>query len=126
MSDRIRLARKAARLSQATLAAEMQVTASAAAQWEHPHGTRPNIGNLQGIAKATGASFEWLATGNGVHWADRRGRREIETPAVALEGFARNLLEETLLKHFRDMPAKRGELLVAMAAELAAHGRHSR
>jgi transcriptional regulator with XRE-family HTH domain len=126
MSDRIRLARKAAKLSQAALAAETDVTPSAAAQWEHPKGTRPNVANLQRIASATGASFEWLATGSGVHWTDRRGRTGLETPAVVLDAFAQDLLEETLLKYFRDMPVKTRDLFLSLAAELTAHRRHSR
>jgi transcriptional regulator with XRE-family HTH domain len=126
MSDRIRLARKAAKLSQAALAAHTAVTPSAAAQWEHPLGTRPNIENLQGIASATGASFEWLATGHGAHWTDRRRRNEFETPALALDAFAQNMLEETLLNYFRDMSSKSRELVVSVAAELATQHRQSR
>ena len=126
MSDRIRLARKGAGLSQAALAAETDVSPSAAAQWEHPRGTRPNIANLQHIASATGVSFEWLATGNGAHWPHRRGRNEAETPAVATDTYAQTVLEETLLKNFRDMPSKVRELFVSLADELNIQRRRSR
>jgi len=41
LADRIRIARHAAKLSQAALAARVGVTPGAVAQWESPDGTKP-------------------------------------------------------------------------------------
>ena len=110
LSDRIRSSRSAAKLSQAELAERVSVTPGAVAQWESPSGTTPGIERLDAIATATGAVFEWLATGRGD--PRRRNRmRPDSTPAVALGDFARDFAEEVLLDRFRRLsPQARGLL----------------
>ncbi len=64
-SNRVRQARRLAKLSQQSLAQLVGVHRSAVAQWEHPHGCHPTACNLARIALATSVQFEWLATGRG-------------------------------------------------------------
>jgi len=116
LADRIRLARRNAKLSQTALAQRVGVTPSAVAQWEHPDGTKPGVERLQAIAMATGAAFEWLATGGG----DQRRRRGASdaTPAVVVESFAQDLAEELLLDRFRALPKRARDLLSSLLVEL--------
>jgi transcriptional regulator with XRE-family HTH domain len=110
LSDRIRMARHAARLSQAELGSHVGVTPGAVAQWEGPHGTKPRIERLEAIATATGAVFDWLATGRG----DPRRRRKSQddaTPAVTLGSFAQDFAEEVLLDRFRRLSPQARKLL---------------
>ena len=110
LSDRIRSSRAAAKLSQADLASRLGVTPGAVAQWENPGGTTPGVERLDAIATATGAVFEWLATGRG----DPRRRQKSHadpTPAVALGDFARDFSEEVLLDRFRRLPPQARSLL---------------
>jgi transcriptional regulator with XRE-family HTH domain len=117
LADRIRRARRGARLSQNGLATRVGVTPSAVAQWEHPDGTSPALTRLQSIATATAVNFEWLATGRG---AQQRGFTNAagETPAVKLELFALDDAEETLLRRFRALPPRARQALVAFLQEL--------
>jgi len=64
-SNRIRQARRSAKLSQGELAARLGVYRSVVTQWESTEGTHPTMEHLAQIAIATGASFEWLGTGRG-------------------------------------------------------------
>ena len=66
IGDRIRGARRGARISQGALARHLGVTAGAVAQWERAGGTKPRIERLQVVAKVTKVSFDWPATGNGL------------------------------------------------------------
>jgi transcriptional regulator with XRE-family HTH domain len=102
LADRIRLARHAAKLSQAALAERVGVTPGAVAQWESTNGTKPALERLEAIATATGAVYEWLAIGRG----DPRRRKAAaeSTPAVALDSFARDFPEEMVLDYFRRLP----------------------
>ncbi|HZP66335.1 MAG TPA: helix-turn-helix domain-containing protein [Rudaea sp.] len=107
LSDRLRLARSAARLSQAELAHRLGVTPSAVAQWEKVTGTRPGIARLRAIAVATCTNFHWLATGDG---APAAPIGEGAT-SVNLRTFARDEQEEALLDFFRRLrPSARGAL----------------
>jgi transcriptional regulator with XRE-family HTH domain len=117
IADRIRRARRAARLSQAALAGRVGVTASAVAQWEHPEGTCPTVPRMQSIATATGVNFEWLATGRG---PQQRGFRPEagETPAVKLDLFALDDAEETLLRRFRALSPRARQMLIGLLQEL--------
>ena len=65
-------------------------------------GTLPSAGNLAKIAKITGVSFEWLATGRGTS----RLLATRETSAIEIASFAHNLFEERLLQMARAMPPK--------------------
>lgn len=120
LSDRIRTARHRAGISQTELAKTAGVSASAVAQWEHPRGTHPSLDNLIRITAITNVSFEWLAIGK----FDNRPRAwragMSETPAVMLDVYARNEQEETLLDRFREIPARRQPLLLAIAVEFSA------
>ncbi len=62
---RIRMARQSSGLSQEALAKLIGVSRGAVANWECTDGAIPATGRLGKIAKATGVSFEWLATGRG-------------------------------------------------------------
>ena len=113
LSDRIRRARRLARMTQAQLAAYCSVRPSAAAQWEARQGTAPTVENLGKIALATGVAFEWLATGRGA------ARLNVETPAADVEAFAQDLDEERLLQVFRRVPyARRGQVVQLLDALL--------
>jgi len=116
LADRIRLARKRAHLSQTSLARQTGVTASAVSQWEHPQGTVPDLDRLVGISTATGVSLDWLIGGSGklptrINPADSSAANDF--PAVALDAFACNLLEEKLLECFRALQPSAREFLVA-------------
>jgi transcriptional regulator with XRE-family HTH domain len=119
LADRIRRARRGARLSQTALAARVGVTSSAVAQWEHPNGTSPALARLQSIATATAVNFEWLATGRG---QQHRGTRHDghETPAIKLDLFALDDNEETLLRRFRALSPRGRQMLVGFLQELKA------
>ena len=62
-SQRLRIARRHAGLSQSALARAVGVQRSAVSHWER--GSQPAAGNLREVALATGAHYEWLATGRG-------------------------------------------------------------
>jgi hypothetical protein len=55
-----------------------------------------------------GVAPEWLLTG-------RAASGDSEAPALALDVYARDLHEETLLEHFRAMPAHARALLLQIA-----------
>lgn len=117
IGDRIRRARRAAKLSQTALAERVGVTASAVAQWEHPDGTSPALGRVQAIATATAVNFEWLATGRGAP-SHLHGSGGGEAPALKLELFALDDAEEMLLRRFRALTPRARESLVELLGEL--------
>lgn len=119
LADRIRRARRHARLSQSGLAGRVGVTSSAVAQWEHPNGTSPTLARLQSIATATAVNLEWLASGRG---PQQRGAKAdpAETPAVKLDLFALDESEETLLRRFRTLSPRARQMLVGFLQELRA------
>jgi transcriptional regulator with XRE-family HTH domain len=123
LCDRIRIARRSAQLSKTDLAKAVGVTPSAAGQWEHPQGTQPSMPRLQAIASATGATFQWLATGQGVATSQRRGIVEEEIPAIALGTFARDFHEETLLTDFRKLSPRVRNVLTMLVAEMTSSRR---
>lgn len=121
LSDRIRLARRTAKLSQGRLAKLLGVTASAVAQWEMPAGTTPSVFRLDEIANATGVSFAWLCTGKG---DARRGRGfDDTTPALTRSSFAQSIEEEELLDSFRRLPPKIRALFTELIGTLTRHHR---
>ena len=122
IGDRIRRARRAAKLSQTVLAERVGVTASAVAQWEHPDGTSPALSRLQAVATATAVNFEWLATGRGSQSRTRAGEAT-EAPALKLDLFALDDEEEKLLRRFRMLPPGARHLLVGLLDQLARGGR---
>jgi transcriptional regulator with XRE-family HTH domain len=116
LADRVRSARRAAKLTQTGLAERVGVTPSAAAQWEHPNGTSPGIHRLQAIASATGSSFGWLATGRGDQ--RRQSRQEQAIPALKLDVFAQDGAEEALLERFRTLSPRARHMLSGFLDEI--------
>ena len=115
LADRIRLARRFAKLSQAELAGRLDVAPSAVAQWESPHGTRPRIEKFSALAAAMGVPVDWLLTGRG----NRSRARPVDdhTPAITPDSFARDDDEELLLKQFRRLPTRRRNVFMQLLAE---------
>lgn len=117
ISDRIRVARRRAGLSQDGLAKQVGVVRSAVAQWERKGGARPTSSNMAKIACCCDVSYEWIATGRG---AMALAAADAEVLAVDIEFhlYAQCELERRLLTTFRDIgyPGNRGlvELLEAL------------
>jgi len=105
LGDRIRVARRAKRWSQAKLAARLGITASAVGHWERPNGHRPSSENLIEIAKHLSVSVEWLAIGCG----------EMCPPGSSgsLPGVISLSEEErTLLRRYKALPSPTRAILV--------------
>ena len=67
---------------------------------------------------AVGVNVEWLLTGAG---AKRRSKtKEAETPALALDSFARDTDEELLLRQFRRLPVRTRGVFIGLLNELSA------
>jgi len=116
--NRIRQARRSAKLSQKELALLVGVHRSAVSQWEQPAGSMPTLENLARIAVTTSVQFEWLATG--------RGRMKYvsdltndETPALLLEYCAQGEVEVRALAALRKLDYTDGFAFVAMLEALA-------
>ena len=108
LRGRIRQAREILGLSRAQLARKVGVSASAAVQWERPHGTSPSAANLIAIAHATDVSFEWLSTGRG----SARVSGDHEAPAIHRDCMAHDLYEEEILSLARKVPHAQREHLI--------------
>jgi transcriptional regulator with XRE-family HTH domain len=109
---RIRHARRLAGMTQAALAEEVGIGASAVAQWELPNGTSPTVDHLEKIAIVCGVSFEWLATGRGVVASGAH-----ETPALMGSELAADHTEDRLLVAFRRVPPRKRDALVRWMEE---------
>lgn len=108
---RIRMARQLTRRSQAELARILGVGRSAVANWECGR-AHPSASHLGQLAKATGVTFEWLATGQGPMAA-----------ASALNAQAAETLsheEGVLLQAFRHASLKRQRQILYVAMTLSA------
>lgn len=128
LGDRIRRARRQAALSQAALAQLAGVSASAVSQWEHPEGTQPDLGRILQIAKATGVSLDWLIAGKELGLSasiPQKGQPVHEVPAIALDAYARDLLEEQLLERFRNLSLRTRELFLHLMEEVAQRRKRS-
>lgn len=99
---RIKESRKAAKISQAALSAQLGLDRSAVAQWECDNAVGPTVANLRRIALATGVSFEWLVTGRGARFVGGEGQ---DPPAIVMDYIAQSEIEERLLLAFRSVPA---------------------
>lgn len=117
--NRIRQARKHAKLAQTALATLVGVHRSAVSQWEQPAGSMPTVENLARIAISTSVQFEWLATGRGrmEYQSDLSG--EEETPAVLLDVCAQGEVEERMLAAVRKLDYTDGYAIVTMMEALA-------
>jgi transcriptional regulator with XRE-family HTH domain len=105
--NRIRHARRLARLTQAKLAESIGVGASAVAQWELPNGTSQTFEHLDRIAALCRVSFDGLATGRG----NAVGGVE-ETPAVDVVQLTADEFEDRLLVAFRRIARRKRESFV--------------
>jgi transcriptional regulator with XRE-family HTH domain len=110
--NRIRHARRLARLTQAKLAESIGVGASAVAQWELPNGTSPTVEHLDRIAGVCHVSFEWLATGRG-----NAVRGVEETPAIDTIQLTADEFEDRLLVAFRRIGRRKREPFVRWMEE---------
>lgn len=115
LSDRIRRARRRAKLSQAGLAHRLGVTASAVTQWENPKGTRPEVDRIGDIARVTAVDVVWLLTG-----IEQEGVPSLhvsrEITALKIDFIARDTDEENLLQHFRSLSLRERRLLSSFIA----------
>lgn len=103
-SQRVRMARRAAGLSQSALAEKLGLSRSAAAQWESSKGSSPSTDNLGKLAVVLGCSYEWLATGRGGRVPSATsGAHPAEDTTEVLRYFARDDAEEHLLATFRQL-----------------------
>lgn len=105
--ERVREARQLVSLTQEALAAELNVTRSAVGQWEIAQGTSPSVENLIALARRSGMSFEYLATG--------RGPKVLGEPIVAEERAPYSTLskqQKQLLASFDRLPARKRTALL--------------
>lgn len=105
---RIRMARQSSGLSQEALAKLIGVSRGAVANWECTDGAIPATGRLGKIAKATGVSFEWLATGRG------RIRPNHGPCNSAMSAEGGDPVERRLLAAFRATPVRVRKIIVRM------------
>ena len=108
LAGRIRKARLSVGMSQSALAACLGVTRGAVANWESVGGVLPATERLQRIAKATEASFEWLATGRG---ASKHASSHEDVPAADMQ-IVEDRLELRLLHAFRAAPQRQQARIV--------------
>lgn len=116
-SNRVRQARRSARLSQLKLASLLGVHRSAVSQWESSAGTRPTVEHLAQIAVATGVNFEWIATGRGRmrFSSDLLGE---ETPVVVVEYAAQDEMEARVLVGLRKLDGAHVEAVLDLVESL--------
>lgn len=118
-NNRIRQARRQAKLSQRDLATRIGVHRSAVAQWEQPEGSHPTVENLARLAITTAVNFEWLATGRGrMRFSSDLVPGE-ETPAVLLEFSAQSETEVRGLTAMRKLDFRALLAIVDMMEALA-------
>ena len=99
VADRIRVARRRARLSQTQAAEAIGVHRGTFAHWERGGGHLPNAHNVIQLAKILQVGHDWLMTGRGSMEPEAS-----EKPAVRLGSFARSIDEERWLEAFRRLP----------------------
>ncbi|MEO5566585.1 MAG: helix-turn-helix transcriptional regulator [Luteimonas sp.] len=116
-AHRIRIARRSAGLSQAQLAAELEVQRSAVSHWEALRG-KPRMNHLRQLALLTGVQFEWLATGRGPMTPSAETLLDSVAAVDAL--MVDDPLERRLLNAFREAPAQAKVLLLELSEQLAA------
>ena len=115
MAERIRQARRKAKLSQSQLAQKIKVQRSAVSNWESSSDVLPTMLNLIAIAKNCEVSLEWLGTGRGS--MQLAHDPAMDTPAV--EGdFVEQEDEREVLACFRAMPHRSRVLFLDLARTL--------
>jgi len=115
LTQRILMARKHGRISQAILAQQIGVHRSAVSHWESSKPKRPNTEHLVSIAVATGVQFEWLATGRGTMLP--AAVAAVGDPGAGIVVDDGRELE--LLQAFRDMSVQARPVLLELAHQLA-------
>ena len=116
--ERIRLARRAAGMSQNQLAQVVGVQRSAVSHWEAPLGKNPSVSHLREIAMVTGIQFEWLATGRGEMPLSKD--MQLDSIATAEALLVEDPLEFRLVEAFRAAPLRTRLSLLEVMEELAA------
>jgi transcriptional regulator with XRE-family HTH domain len=116
LSERIRMARRHAGLSQTALAMAVGVQRSAVSHWESS-GKSPSSEHMRELALATQAQFEWLATGRGRMTLSEEVAMDSVAAADAL--LVDDPLELRLIAAFRQAPALARAPLVEIAEQLA-------
>lgn len=116
--ERIRIARRAAGMSQSQLARVVGVQRSAVSHWEAPEGKHPSVSHLREVALATGTQFEWLATGRGSMNLSRD--EQLDSIATAEALLVEDSQELRLVAAFRDAPLRARLSLLEVLEELAA------
>ena len=120
LTDRIRHARRLARLSQSELSSYVHVARSAVAQWERRDGVTPTVRHLIDIAIATNTGLEWLATGRGPIHADYPNLISDAPLEVIQLHQAQNTLEQRSLAAIRALPVREAQAVVEMMEVIAA------
>lgn len=116
--ERIRLARRAAGMSQNQLAQAVGVQRSAVSHWEAPLGKNPSVSHLREIALVAGTQFEWLATGRGEMPLSKD--MQLDSIATAEALLVEDPLEFRLVEAFRAAPLRTRLSLLEVMEELAA------
>jgi transcriptional regulator with XRE-family HTH domain len=116
--ERIRLARRAAGMSQSQLAQAVGVQRSAVSHWEAPLGKNPSVSHLREIALVAGNQFEWLATGRGEMPLSKD--MQLDSIATAEALLIEDPLEFRLVEAFRAAPLRTRLSLLEVMEELAA------
>lgn len=116
--ERIRLARRAAGMSQKQLAQAVGVQRSAVSHWEAPLGKNPSVSHLREIAMVAGTQFEWLATGRGEMPLSKD--MQLDSIATAEALLIEDPLEFRLVEAFRAAPLRTRLSLLEVMEELAA------
>lgn len=112
--ERVREARKLAKLTQEALALELNVSRGAVSQWETEGGTSPSVQNLASLARRSGMSFEYLATG--------RGPKVFGSPISSEDASISRPLshpQRQLLKHFDALTPGQRRALVDLLLQFA-------
>ena len=122
-SQRIRRARRSAKLSQEALGKQLGVQRSAVSNWESASQIQPTITNLIAIAMATNTSLEWLATGRGSMLLG--DDLQLEVPALDGE-LTETPQERQLLTLFRKASHRGQGILMELAEELVSPQRAKR
>jgi len=99
VADRIRVARRRARLSQTQAALAIGVHRGTFAHWERGGGHLPSARNVIQLAQVLDVGHDWLMTGRG-----QMEPSQADASAVRLDCFARSLDEERWLQAFRRLP----------------------
>lgn len=123
LPDRMRRARRIASISQASLAQAVGISPSAVAQWEQVDGTVPGLAHLIAVARVTGVSVDWLATGGG---RPRNVAAPEEQATLVADAYARDASEEGLLREFRGMAPRARRLMIELIEELGQSPARSR